>query len=246
MYNKEKNPEPSKKDEPQRYALIVSGYTGDRTHAGWFRGSTLNMYNLLRQEYNFSPSNIYYLSDSTNYSNVNYVATMGNFRAVMDEIAKRATDRDSVFVYVVGHGNRGFDSKGNYALADGMISGPGFAKLLSKIDAKLITVIMTQCNSGSFIPSLSGENRIIIASVEATRTNSADFANYIIEGLRNGATLASAFESAMRATIEWYAKRGLPVAEHPLLDDNGDGVGSVAPLPNGGNGVLAAKTTLRT
>lgn len=236
--------ETNTKGQPQRYALIVSGYTGDATHAGWFRSSTHNMYNLLRQEYNFSGSNIYYLSDNAGYSDVDRIATMRNFMSALEDIARRATDKDHVLVYIVGHGNKGIDGKGYYALTDKQISGAEFAKGLSKTNAKLITVIMTQCNSGAFIPSISDKNRIIIASVEANRPNSADFANYIIDGLKNGATIASAFESATQATNAWYAQRGLPVAEHPLLDDNGDKVGRPAPLPNRGEGYLAARVTL--
>jgi len=227
------------------YALIASGYSGTSRHAGWFRGSTLGMYSLLTQEYNFTPGDIYYLHEYTNYSEVDYEANIGNFYGVMREIANRSTEDDLVLIYLVGHGNEG-GGVGGYTLTDSDISGPQFASLLSGVKARRIIIIMTPCNSGAFISSVSGAGRIIVTSTEPPESNSAGFAEYMIDGLKANATVASAFQRSTDSVFNWYRNNGMQqIREHPLLDDNGDGVGHRAPLPDEGDGYLAANTTLR-
>ena len=61
----------------------------------------------------------------------------------------------------------------------------------------------------------------------------AQFSLYFFRSISNGKTIEEAFENASNNTllIEWKIK--------PLLDDNGDKEGHLAPLPNGGDGFVA-------
>ncbi len=229
-----------------RYAVVASGYSGNEQHAAWFRASTLGMYNLLTKEYNFSADDVYYLHEYTNYSEVDYEATRGNFYGVMNEIQNKSTAEDLVFIYLVGHGNEGAAGTGGYTFTDGDLGGAQFATLLNATKAKRIVIIMTECNSGAFVSSLSGPGRVILTSTEAPETNQAGFADYITDGLRRNATISDAFQRATDGVARWYRDHGRDVIlEHPLLDDNGDGAGHRAPLPADGDGYLAANTTLR-
>jgi len=227
-----------------RYAVVMSGESKTSQHAIWYRGSTSSMYELLVGEYGFAPNDVYYLYEKKNYSEVDYAATKENFIAAVNAIKNKSTEDDLVFFYIVGHGSV-YNGKGIYSLTDSTLYDYEFASLLEGVKYKRMVIIMTPCNSGAFIPRLSGPNRVIITSVEADEGNSAGFAEYVIEALRKrNATLAQVFAEATERVNEWYAAKHLPPMEHPLLDDNGDGIGHAAPLPNGGDGFLAANVSL--
>jgi|GEM_PF-821335 len=121
-----------------------------------------------------------------------------------------------------------------------------------------ITVVYGACYSGSFIPVLSGPGRVIITSSVAneiayrgvinddTGLRDGDF--FLTEFFRNageGRTVKEAFELACIKTSEYTATRtgsNAIVPQHPLLDDNADGVGTtgyLSPTP-GLDGALAA------
>lgn len=130
----------------------------------------------------------------------------------------------------------------------------------SKISAaqQPITMIYGACYSGSFIPVLSGQNRIIITSsasdeityrgVVNSETGLRDGDFFLMEFFRNareGRTLKNAFESACNAAYVYTSERSGSTAnppQHPQLDDNGDGIGTSGSLSEvfGFDGALAA------
>ena len=58
-------------------------------------------------------------------------------------------------------------------------------------------------------------------------------------------SVKEAYNASVDGTIEWYRKKNRSLAEHPLLDDNGDGVGHHGKgLVVEGDGKLAARTFL--
>jgi hypothetical protein len=123
-----------------------------------------------------------------------------------------------------------------------------------------IVVVYGACYSGSFIPNLSGPGRVIVTSTSAelisyrgvnrepsdpTSTRDGEF--FLMEFFRElgaGRSIADAFTLASDATIEYTADStggGAGISgppQIPLLDDNGDGVGS-STLSTAGDGVLA-------
>jgi|GEM_PF-2916997 len=229
-----------------KYALVMSGESRTSQHAFWYRGSTSSMYELLVNKYGFAPEDVYYLFEKKNYSEVDYAATKENFVAAVEAIKSKSTENDLVFFYIVGHGGVSGGS-GIYSLADSILYDYEFASLLDGMKYKRMVIVLTPCNSGAFIPRLSGPNRIIMTSVQADEGNSAPFAENVIEAFKNeNATVAQVFAEITDKANEWYTVKHLPPMEHPLLDDNGDGVGHVAPLPNGGDGLLAASVSLNS
>ncbi len=111
-------------------------------------------------------------------------------------------------------------------------------------------VVLGACYSGSFIRPLSKEGRIIITSVaenevsykgpveptDGIRTGEL-FVQELFDALGRDLSLAKAFEKAAE-TLRVYTRSGTPVSsntsrrffddaiQHPLLDDNGDMMGS--------------------
>ncbi len=109
-----------------------------------------------------------------------------------------------------------------------------------------IVVILGTCFSGSFIDALSGPGRIIVTSTPADEPSYRGpkdpggvrdgefFITALFNGLGRGLDLAQSFEGAVDLT-ETFTDSGYPetpapyfdtARQHPMLDDNGDGVGS--------------------
>ncbi|MCP4698647.1 MAG: hypothetical protein GY862_17615 [Gammaproteobacteria bacterium] len=118
--------------------------------------------------------------------------------------------------------------------------------------------IVGACYSGAFIPALSGQGRIIITSAAAdeesykgpmepdTIRSGELFMEEFFQHLARGKSFKTAFEKATEI-VEISTRHGGNPAnffngfqdlalQHPLLDDNGDGLGSNV-LTHGGDGV---------
>ena len=104
--------------------------------------------------------------------------------------------------------------------------------------------------SGEFIKPLSANGHIVITATRSGQEqNATRFAENFISALSNPdadadqngrISILEAFNFATKATAKWYEDQGRLATEHPLIDDNGDGVGH--PGAEGGDGALA-KTT---
>ena len=135
-------------------------------------------------------------------------------------------------------------------------------------------VILGACYSGSFIPALSAPGRVVISSAAASEASykgplegyqeidkqlvPVRVGEYFLEELfyelGAGRSIADAFEQATART-EMFTCRGADgtvnrffdsAMQHPLLDDNADGVGSNDPAGGNLDGDIAANQYLGT
>jgi len=109
-----------------------------------------------------------------------------------------------------------------------------------------IVLMYGACHSGSFIPTVSGEHRVIITSASEDEVSHRGVAEpgeirdgevFVTELFRNtsaGKTLKESFDLASEKTAEYTASKSNAGAsdqpQHALLDDNADGEGTIAPL----------------
>ncbi|MCP4698285.1 MAG: DUF1566 domain-containing protein [Gammaproteobacteria bacterium] len=140
------------------------------------------------------------------------------------------------------------------------------SKLNENAQAKPRIVIIGACYSGAFIPELSGPGRMIITSSAAEEVSykgplEADgipggglFLGELFLHLASGNSFMGAFEKAVEFTKN-ATRRGTAAVhgtnpfrddalQHPLLDDNGDGIGSNLLSRFGGDGAKAGKRYL--
>ena len=235
------------------YGIVCAGTTGGSSqHAAWFRDSSSRAYELMTDKYDYPEENVYYLLFDDSYDEVDYEATSENFQSAFRQVGARADENDFVFVYLVGHGNHG-NNHSFYSLVDGDLRDDSLGSLIDGVNSGRVLVVLTPCNSGGFIDDLSSENTVVLTSTRHDEGNSAGFAEAVLRVFENDndfdgdglVTAKDAFEYATDNTQKWYENRGYStVLEHPLLEDNGDGVGHVAPLPNSGDGSIAVETTL--
>jgi len=112
-----------------------------------------------------------------------------------------------------------------------------------------VAVINTTASSAPFINKLSATNRVIVTATRSGgEMNFARFGKYFCEAIgdldadldKDGQTsLLEAFLMAARRVKEFYDGEGRLMTEHPLLDDNGDGLGTP---PDWFRGIRATKS----
>ena len=154
---------------------------------------------------------------------------------------------EPLWLIFIGHGT--FDGK----TARFNLRGPDFspaelAPWLAKCPRPLAIV---NCASASapFLAELSSENRVVISSTRSGfEYNFARFGDYLSAAIADPAadldkddqtSLLEAFLRASAGVKEFYAQEGRLETEHPLIDDNGDRLGTP---PDWFQGVRAVKT----
>ena len=122
------------------------------------------------------------------------------------------------------------------------------AGLTPSAQDEAVVAVYGGCFSGSFVEQVSAPNRVVITScredeishrgvydpVYAARDGEA-FVTEFFRNAREGKTLKASFETASERIREYTATRSNGVGaafhrQHPLLDDNGDGVGTSGTL----------------
>lgn len=164
--------------------------------------------------------------------------------ALAAEVSKPAGELWLVFL---GHGT--FDGRSaKFNLRGPDISADELAAALKPCQRPLI-VIQCASASGPFLSALSASGRVIITATRSGyEVNVTRFGGYLAHAIadpsadldKDGQTsLLEAFLMASRQTADFYKVQGRLMTEHPLLDDNGDGLGTP---PDWFQGVRTVKT----
>ncbi|MDE2881153.1 MAG: hypothetical protein OXP70_04830 [Acidobacteriota bacterium] len=153
---------------------------------------------------------------------------------------------------LIGHGSAGGSPR--FQLPGPDLSPERLGEMLNGFGSGPVTVAHLGSAAGAFVPALAGPGRVVLAATRAGETNETRFPRHFIaalagdEGDRNKdgrVSALEAFDFARRGVEREYEQEGLLRTEHALLDDNGDGVGSLEPeMASGMDGVLAGRRTL--
>ena len=256
------------------YAVIVEGKiaSGDGMPS---HNKTTNRIYLALKSRGFEDANIQYFNYNTNQADagitVDGLPTKANIQSAIQGMASRMINSPApLYIVMVNHGEPGVFH------LDGDFIAPSDVKTwLDNLEGALAAYpealqqkrifIDGSCYSGSFIPVLSKQGRIIITSAAADEESymgtveSSDnvrsgefFLDTLFEQLKKGLSLNDAFANASQATRLYTRKGGLVAnsatygdasVQHPLLDDDGDGRGSNM-LSGQGDGTAAAAVYL--
>ena len=160
-----------------------------------------------------------------------------------------------VWLFLIGHGN--YDGQ-HYRFH---ISGPDLTdenlrSFLNGLAERRAYVIAATSASGVLIPRLSRQSRVIVtATKNQFERQPPFFLSFFIEGAtsaradrdKNGKlSLLEAFLFSRRQVASWFKEAGRLQTEHPLLDDNADGIGVASPSLENGEGFLASVAYLST
>jgi hypothetical protein len=169
-----------------------------------------------------------------------------------------------LYLIMVDHG-----SPDQFHLGDGDITPTTLDSWLTTLDTNITTsarsetkiIIIGACYSGSFIKQpLSKTGRIIITSASRGEVSyrggfdgqdSVQSGEYFLDELFSSfkrlSDIKTAFSEASKKTWQFTRKGGIPnsngpftnAAQHPLLDDNGDGSGSIILSDGSGDGATS-------
>lgn len=151
-----------------------------------------------------------------------------------------------LWLVLVGHGTfDGREAKLNLRGPD--VSAPELADWLKPF-SRPVAVVHTTSSSAPFLAKLAAPGRVIVSATRSgNEQNYARFGKYFAEALADRASdldrdgqisLLESFLSAANRTAEFYKTEGRLATEHPLIEDNGDGMGTP---PDWFRGVLAVK-----
>lgn len=160
---------------------------------------------------------------------------------------------DVVFVVLMGHGT--WDGKvARFNLRGPDMTAADFAAILKASATRNIVFVNAASASGPFVEALSGIVRVVVT---ATRSGAEQFATlfggYFVDALAGDAadadknrrvSVLEAFTAAKAGVARAYEERGIMLTERALLEDGGDGEGSLDPAVDGKDGRVAATLSL--
>jgi hypothetical protein len=241
------SPAPRPPADPNKFAIIISGVSGEEEYAKQFSKWTRDLYTALTERLSFDEKHVQLLTEKPGEGAAR--STAEEVRKAFATVKAAAKPDHFVCIFFIGHGTfSGKEAKFNLVGPD--LSADEYADLINKLFARHVAVINMSSASGEFIKPLSGPGHIVITATRSGQEqNATHFAEYFIAALDNPAadadkngrvSVLEAFNYATKLTAEWYQQQGRLATEHALLDDNADGVGH--PKDELGDGALA-KTT---
>lgn len=238
----------------ERHALIIGGASGQEAFAEQYLEQTRRLYNLLLNELEYKRENIIYLFESTarDSMRIDDVCTAANIRSSLQRLKRSMQSQDQLFIFMAGHGTFDGDwSKFNIVGPD--LRDIDYAEMLANLPTQKIVLVNTSSASGPFIKKLSGEQRILITATKSGAQNyETNFADFFLDALAsdkadadkdNRVSMLEAFKYARAGQDKWFEENRRLRAEHPLLDDNGDGEGS-QDFADSKDGLLAGRVYL--
>ncbi len=232
------------------YVLIVSGIGGEPVYSERFRQWSARMVETANSRLEIPREQILYLADepAATAQPVDGHSTKAEVARALSRLAQASRAGDLAFVLLIGHGSvRGDEALFNVPGPD--ISGGELDAMLRPLAGRRLAIINAAPSSAPFIRALSGPDRVVItATASATERYHTLFTEHFIAAFesagadtdKNGrVSMLEAFDYARREVQRSYARDGQLQTEHALLDDNGDGKGSLDAGHNGGDGALA-------
>jgi hypothetical protein len=169
---------------------------------------------------------------------------LARFKAALDAEPKEGAGE--VWLVLIGHGT--FDTKeSKFNLRGPDFSGGELAEWLKPFK-RPVAVVNCASASGPFINKLSAAGRVVVTATRSGQeVNYTRFGGNFADAIssaesdldKDGQTsLLEAYLVASSRVAEFYNTEGRLATEHPLLDDNGDGLGTP---PDWFRGVRAVK-----
>ncbi|MHA1954274.1 MAG: C13 family peptidase [Candidatus Heimdallarchaeaceae archaeon] len=231
-------------NEAQSAWILLAGDRWDHGDMPAIQNAANITYEILRYKAGFTSEQIYYMGPEVGPSQpyVNTSATKINLEWAIETWApQHVNSTQSLGIALFSHG----DINALAVMVEAALWDYELNSYLNNFETntgcKRIIVVIEGCHSGSFIDTLSKDNRIIVTSTathfgaafNADRTNGA-FSESFWASIAFCKTIGKAFEGAVEHI------RALGCNQSPQLDDNHDGVGTTPypndHLPTGGEG----------
>ena len=235
----------------QTHLLVVSGLGGEPEYSSRFTGWSLALLDAAAGA-GITRERLRWLAEREGlHPRASGAARVETVAAEIAAMAGRSSPGDVVMVVLFGHGSaRDGESRINLPGPD--LSAGHLAAMLEPLADRRVVVVNAASASGGFVEPLSAPGRVVItatrspAEAEATR-----FGGQFVAALAGGdadtdkdgaVSILEAFEFARAEVARSFEETGSLATEHALLDDDGDGRGSME--PGASDGAVAARITL--
>lgn len=235
-----------------RFALIIGGIGGEQAFSNKYMEQIERMFTILHHELGYSKEKVFLFGEQFRDDSVKIdIANGRNIRAAFSGLSKQLKGEDQLFIFMVGHGT--FDGTwGKFNIEGPDLRDFDYAEMIASLPTKKIIMVNASSSSGPFIDKLSASERVIVtATKNGLEYHETTFADFFLDALSSGAadidknkriSILEAFNFARTTQDNRYEQERRLRAEHPLLDDNGDGVGSELLENTGeGDGLLASR-----
>ena len=233
------------------HVLVVSGLGGEPEYSSRFTGWSLALLDAA-MEAGVPRERIRWLAEREGlHPRASGAARVETVAAEIGALAGRSAPGDLVMVVLFGHGSAR-DGEARLNLPGPDLSAGQLAAMLDPLSDRRLVVVNAASASGGFVEPLSAPGRVVItatrspAEAEATRFGGpfvAALGGADADTDKDGAvSILEAFEFARTEVARSFDETGSLATEHALLDDDGDGRGSMEPGES--DGALAARLTL--
>lgn len=232
----------------ESHLLVVTGVGGEKAYTERFHAWATRVVEAAL-EAGLSEDRVVYLGESPELDpeRIRGRSTGENLLAEIEALTKRSSAGDTVWIVLFGHGS-GSAGPPRFNLPGRDLVAEQYAAALEPLSDRRVVFINASSASGGFIAPLAKEGRVVITATRSgAQGNEALFGGYIAEALDGGAgdrnkdgrtSALEAFEFAQREVERYYRQAGQIRTEHALLEDNGDGKGSLEPAGLDADGLV--------
>src|SRR5215213_2165658 len=147
--------------DPNKFAVILSGASGDEEFAKRFKGWTAELRGALVERFGFDEARITVLTETPEGRALR--ATAEEVRRAFASLKTAAGPDSMVFVFLIGHGT--FDGRqAKFSLVGPDMAAAEYAELLGGLSARRVVVLNMASASGEFIKPLAGRGRVVITA----------------------------------------------------------------------------------
>ena len=223
----------------ESHLLVVTGVGGEQVYTERFHAWATRVVEAAL-EAGLREDNVVYLGERPDLDpeRIRARSTGENLLSEIETLTKRSSAGDNVWILLFGHGS-GSAGPPRFNLPGRDLVAEQYAAALEPLTDRRLVFINASSASGGFIAPLAKEGRVVITATRSgAQGNEALFGGYIAEAFdgaagdrnKDGRTSAlEAFEFAQREVERYYRQAGQIRTEHALLEDDGDGEGSLEP-----------------
>ena len=236
-------------DGGESHLLVIAGLGGEAKYSDAFHEWASTMVEAAGTQ-GVPAENVTYLGErpERDPALIDGPSTKVSIEKALEVLSGRLGPGDSLLVLLLGHGSfQAGESRFNLPGPD--LGAAELARLLDRLPAARVAVVNAASASGEFAKALGGRDRIVVTATKSgMERNETVFGRYFVEAFAgDGAdadkdgrvSVLEAFEYARRRVGRFYEAENRLLTEHAVLEDSGDGVGSAAPEPAGGDGARA-------
>ena len=241
----------------ETHLAVIVGLGGEPEHAETFRRWAGSLVDHATERLGIPRNRILYLVEDPQQDAKRgpEKATKAAVEAGLRAMASATRADDVAVVVLIGHGT--WDGKvAKFNLPGPDMTATDFAAILKTFGTKNVVFVNTASASGPFVAALAGSARVIVTATRSGAENFATlFGGYFVDALAGDAadadknrrvSLLEAFNAAKIEVARAYQQRGIMLTERALLEDGGDGEGSMEPAATGKDGSVAAILSLGT